>query len=410
MLIGFSQGYAVFYLLIFILFHTLFTFRLLAYERLISYYEEKLKHLLWCCINVVFIIVFFDVNLWKVLALLLFLSLIYATIKKLQNSYFVTLIISVASVLLFFKLLHLVLPEKTYLYYFYIIGVSYLILKLIHFIFESHNKLIDQDSLLSFLNYLLFFPVFSSGPITVYQDFISEIKKKVTVDEAFHYFIKGTKRIILGLFKLYFLSQYTELFSFFNLDAEYLQNAPLYLLILYAYISVFDLYLNFSGYCDLAIGLSNLFCIDIPENFNYPFSARNLHIFWQRWHMTLSNWLKAYIFMPVSKAMFSIKILSNKIYLVQPIAIFITFSAMGAWHGLESNYLIYGLFQGFGLFVVLFFDYILKKRKLYSKYHEIKVISIVSWFLTINYFAISLLLFNANNQSKLDILWSIVAS
>ena len=73
-----------------------------------------------------------------------------------------------------------------------------------------------------------------------------------------------------------------------------------------------------------------------------------------------------YIFMPLSKKMFGIKALSNRVHVIQPLGIFITFSVMGAWHGLEVNYLVYGLFQGFGLSAVLFFDYFLKANKLHK--------------------------------------------
>jgi len=404
MLFEFSQGYAIFYLLTFLLYHLLFTFHFNIVDKLVLPYEDVLKDILWLCVNILFILVFFNIAAWKTLVLILFISSIYIIIKNSKDSYFVKLAVSIALLLFFFKFLHLVLSEKTYLYYFYIVGFSYLILKLIHFIFEYHNKLIEKDSLASFLNYLLFFPVFLSGPITTYQDFTSEVKNRIKADEAFKLLIKGVKRIILGLFKLYFLSQYTELFSFFNLDAEYLQSVPFYLLIIFAYISVIHLYLNFSGYCDLAIGISNLFCINIPENFNHPLSARNLQIFWQRWHITLSNWLKMYIFMPLSKKMFGIKALSNRVHVIQPLGIFITFSVMGAWHGLEVNYLVYGLFQGFGLSAVLFFDYFLKANKLHKAYHSVRVFSLIAWFLTANYFALSLLLFNANSQDKLNIL------
>jgi len=373
-------------------------------------YEKNIKHVIWCFANTMFIIIFFKVTLWKIAALLILLAFIYIIINIFNENYFYILLITIPTILIFYKFLHLVLPKNIYINYFYIIGLSYLVLKLIHYIFVSHNKMIGSTSLFSFLNYLLFFPVFSSGPITLYQGFVNEIEKDLNINQSFHYFTKGVKRIILGLFKIYFLSQYTSLFSFFNLDSNHLLDAPIYLLIIYAHVSVLDLYLNFSGYCDLATGISNLFLIDIPENFNYPFIARNLHEFWQRWHITLADWLKVYIFMPTSKELFGSNYLSDKIYVVQPIAIFITFFLMGVWHGLELNFLIYGLFQGFGLFVVMFFDFVLKSKKMYQRYHSIKFIRIISWFLTMNYFALSLLLFNATSQNKLNTLWVIIFS
>ena len=118
--------------------------------------------------------------------------------------------------------------------------------------------------------------------------------------------------------------------------------------LLYAY--AFQLYFDFSGYTDIAIGLGRLLGIKLPENFNAPYLKPNLTQFWNSWHMTLTQWFRAYFFNPVTRAL-----RSGKKPLPIPIIIFVTQVAtmvlIGLWHGVTLNFVIWGLWHGLGLFI-----------------------------------------------------------
>jgi D-alanyl-lipoteichoic acid acyltransferase DltB (MBOAT superfamily) len=119
-------------------------------------------------------------------------------------------------------------------------------------------------------------------------------------------------------------------------------------LLLYAY--AFQIYFDFSGYTDIAIGMGRLLGFKLPENFNSPFLKPNLTQFWNNWHITLTQWFRAYFFNPVTRAL-----RSGKKALPIPVIILITQLAtmvlIGLWHGVTLNFVIWGLWHGLGLFV-----------------------------------------------------------
>jgi membrane protein involved in D-alanine export len=236
------------------------------------------------------------------------------------------------------------------------------------------------------------------------------MEKEIPRDQILKFILIGLKRIILGLFKIYFLAEYAKDFSLFSFDTSYLTIAPWWKILLFSYVSVIELYLNFSGYSDLAVGISKIFLLNIPENFNQPFKARNLQDLWQRWHMSLSSWLKTYLFLPLFKNLFSISWLKSRPLIIQPIAIFTTFFIMGIWHGLDNNFLIYGFLQGAGLFCVIFWDNVLKKKKYYKQYKNNLFISVFSRLITWTYFAFCIALFNAATTDKLNLLIKIITN
>lgn len=277
-------------------------------------------------------------------------------------------------------------------------GMSYLLLKLIHYSIEKNSERISDQSFLGFLNFSLFFPVFSSGPIVSYNDFQKELHQQHAPHEKVEFITEGFKRIILGLFKTVVVAKILSNFTIFQYDEIFLSKAPFLYLVFFFYITIFDLYFNFSGFCDLAIGVSKCLGIKVPENFNKPFSSRNLQEFWSRWHITLAVWLKQYIFYPFN--MYLARRIFFKMARYSPVfAIFLTFFIMGLWHGINKNYILYGLFQGLGLAIVSLWDQYLKRKKLMSKYHSLTVLRPIAQFITITYFGLSLLLFYATDGS-----------
>jgi membrane protein involved in D-alanine export len=145
----------------------------------------------------------------------------------------------------------------------------------------------------------------------------------------------------------------------------------------------------------MAVGLSKLLGIEIPENFNMPFIARNPQDFWSRWHISLSKWLYEYIFAPIYVKLMRLFSNSSKIIL-SSIAIFLTFSFSGVWHGLESRYLREGTLHASALFVFLNFDGYMRKYRpsLRKKMRDSRLVRVISTTITFHYVLLSFMLFS----------------
>jgi membrane protein involved in D-alanine export len=164
--------------------------------------------------------------------------------------------------------------------------------------------------------------------------------------------IPGTKRIILGVLKREVVS---EILSAAALPFLFTDRCTRWELVFGIYCYYFYLYIDFSGYSDLAIGFSKVLGLNIPENFDKPFLARNPMDFWRRWHISLLNWLNEYILTPVYTFL-----LKNCSFLpggvLSFIAIFITMGFAGIWHGEDERYLLYGLFNAAVLWAYRTYD------------------------------------------------------
>ena len=193
-----------------------------------------------------------------------------------------------------------------------------------------------ERNFIRFALFLSFFPRIFAGPIVRYKDTIGQITgRRVTLEN----FSKGIERFIIGLGKKVLIA------DSFSLIADKVFSLPSgELTFYYAWIGIisysFQIYLDFSGYSDMAIGLGKMFGFNIPENFNLPYIARSVQEFWQRWHITLSNWLRDYLFTPL--------VIRNR-YRGKPgiaISILITFGICGLWHNAGWNFIVWGLFHG----------------------------------------------------------------
>ena len=226
------------------------------------------------------------------------------------------------------------------------IGLSYILFRYVHFLVESYKGSITKSNFLTFLNYIFFFPTILAGPIDTYNNFQywvnnERIKYKRTL------FFAGITRIFIGAFKtivlvpmvITYATNYESLIPYFPPGIALLVS-------LFAY-SIY-IFLDFSGYSDIAIGSSYLLGIKMPENFNNPYISQNLSEFWKRWHMTFSNFLTLYVFKP-SLVLFN-KIINPKYrMLVTILSYLVTFIICGLWHGNQINFVYWGLWHGVGL-------------------------------------------------------------
>ena len=222
-----------------------------------------------------------------------------------------------------------------------LLGVSYLVLKAAAALVDAARGRLTEASLLDVLGWIVFLPTYASGPIESLDHFRSQTPR-ASVDRVFG----GLQRILFGLVKTLLLSHYLGVWASPILaDPSAFGSGTL---LLAAYAVILRFYFDFSGYSDLAIGVAAVYGIEIQENFDNPLVRRNLAQLWQRWHMTLTAWLRRYLFLPISRSILGRGARSRDL-LAFLVAQLVTMTFCGLWHGLGWNFLLWGLLQAVGL-------------------------------------------------------------
>jgi alginate O-acetyltransferase complex protein AlgI len=228
-----------------------------------------------------------------------------------------------------------------------VIGISYLVFRAISYI--SDVEILERHSFVAFVNYMIFFPTLLAGPIDRFDRFQEATNSPVplTRDDA----LSALHRIANGLLKKFVLADNLFVFGIFALDGE-VRDASLPLLWLGVLSQLLLFYLDFSGYCDVVIGLARLMGIALPENFNHPFRARNVQEFWMRWHMSLTGFIRDYVFSPL--AFFTYRSLGQERPRLIAVTLIYVFCLLliALWHATTEGFLVFGLMHGFALVVL----------------------------------------------------------
>ncbi len=224
------------------------------------------------------------------------------------------------------------------------LGFSYIVFRLIHVLRERQMGRLPALSLREHMTYVIFFPALTAGPIDRAERFVQD-ERALPETLAAPRLVEAAGRISVGLVKKFVVSDSLALFALNATNAEQATATPALWLLLYAY--AFRLFLDFSGYTDIAIGIGLLVGIRLPENFNQPYIKPNLAAFWQSWHMTLSNWVRFYVFSPLSRALLVRKVNPLMAVLAAQLT---TMIVIGIWHAVAWNFLLWGLWHGVGLF------------------------------------------------------------
>ena len=266
------------------------------------------------------------------------------------------------------------------------IGISYMSFKTIQIMIEISDGLIkERISIIDYIQFLLFFPTVSSGPIDRSRRFMVNIKERMPRDEYLELAGVGVYRVVLGLLYKVVLSTYSY---------HYLVTLPnfgsLEYSVKYMYLYTLYLFFDFAGYSLMAVGSSNILGIKTPMNFNKPFLSIDIKDFWNRWHITLSTWLRDFVFsrvfMEATKKKRFKKRLNTAMY-----AYMVNMLLMGFWHGLTISYIVYGAYHGI---LMAGFEYYQKKSKFYKKNKNKVWYKVCSWFITINLVIFGLYIFS----------------
>lgn len=247
-----------------------------------------------------------------------------------------------------------------------VVGISYILFRVLHLIFEVGDGALPRPPFWRYVLYCLFFPAFLSGPINRYQPFARDLDAPQPLDRETAF--ETLWRLLKGLAKVAVVGEILRMVqdnAASRLDAAMATPSMLFVSLAFAaatLLYMLYLYVNFSGYTDMAIAIARLFGIVLPENFNRPFMAINFQDFWSRWHITLSEWFKFYFFNPLLKVLmqrFRNPALAPYLGVV---ALFIVFLVLGAWHGASYEYLLAGALNGTGVSVNKLYQVEIAKR------------------------------------------------
>jgi D-alanyl-lipoteichoic acid acyltransferase DltB (MBOAT superfamily) len=284
----------------------------------------------------------------------------------------------------------------------FFLGLSYMAFRLTHMVYEIRNGVAPMPGFGEYLSFAFFVPTLSIGPINPYSAFHNSL---TAPDRTVTPIGRSWARILIGLTKYIFLGNLANQLSYDGLLADGLPHHWIDFPIAVAGYTAY-LYLNFSGFCDIAIGVSGLLGIHVHENFDRPFSKRNLQEFWAHWHMTLTNYMRDMVFVPLSKALVRRFGPASAPHCIA-LAIAVVFILMGIWHGAGWNFVLYGLWHAVGVVCVHYYTLFLKKRlgkAGFQKYRENRVIYHIANAVTLVYFALGLILV-ANSMRGLGIIF-----
>lgn len=228
-----------------------------------------------------------------------------------------------------FELINIILP----------VGISFYSFQTLSYTIDVYRGSIKPEkSLLNFALYVCYFPQLIAGPIERAQDFLGQVKSMNSLKLNFD--LTHINKIMMGFFKKIVVADRLSVivdFIYTNPNSSSLD------IIVAMYLFTFQIYCDFSGYCDIAIGISRIIGINLTENFQRPYFAKSIKEFWGRWHITLSRWFSDYVYIPLGGS----RVSSFKVYR----NILIVFTLSGLWHGASWNYLIWGALHGIFLMI-----------------------------------------------------------
>jgi len=218
------------------------------------------------------------------------------------------------------------------------LAISFFTFEFVHYLYDVRKGRMRITNPVDFALFAIFFPSLVAGPIKRCGDFLPQLHRGIAGVSA-EDVAAGLARIALGFAKKIVIAD--NLAQIINFYGPNFTRQPLAMRWLLLGAIAIRILFDFSGYSDMAIGLARLFGIGLPENFRWPYLARDLQEFWQRWHISLSTWIRDYIYIPLGGSRFGVtrKIING----------FIVFALCGLWHGAAWNFILWGVYHGAGL-------------------------------------------------------------
>ena len=324
-------------------------------------------------------------------------ALAIVNVKKWRSFYLFTPIVINTGILLYFKYLNFVIENVNHFFMKSIplkemilpIGISFFTFQQIAYMVAVYRKEIEKNNILDYLVYILYFPKILMGPLTEPTDFMAQINdttlKKVNLDNI----VFGIKIFSFGLFKKVMLADVfakAVTWGYTNID---IATSMDWILVMLFY--TFEIYFDFSGYSDMAVGTSLMLNIKLPINFDSPYKAISIRDFWKRWHISLTKFFTKYIYIPLGG--------SKKGIFFTYVNTMIVFLISGIWHGANWTFIVWGILHG----ALSIFD------RIFDKYQK-KICKPIRWICTFIVINILWLLFRSDSINQwLDIIAKIIS-
>lgn len=268
------------------------------------------------------------------------------------------------------------------------LGISFITFQQIAYLTDVYRKEVPVYSFADHLLFAVYFPKMAQGPIVYHNEFFPQLETLPTRPNS-EAIAKGLYSFAIGLGKKVLLAELLGKIVDFGHGSIATLTALEAILVILSY--TFQLYFDFSGYCDMAIGISQLFGIELPQNFNSPYKALSIDDFWKRWHITLTRFLTKYIYIPLGG--------NRKGVLRTYLNIFIVFLVSGIWHGVGLPFLVWGILHGFAQMLCRCF------KNTYSK-----IPKLLKWIMTFLFLNITWVYFRSASISDAHALLSRVFS
>ncbi len=346
--------------------------------------SEKLKNILILILSLGIFIYYSPESLLVLILFILFVyllgQLVYTARTDARNKkkWMIVAVSSLVFVLAYSKYFPAILAwwngfkiwKITYTELISIAGISFITFSGISYIVDIYRGNATPGSLPDAALYLSFFPKFVSGPIVLWKDFQEEMKHtRYSVEKL----SSGLSRIIIGFAKKLLIADTLGAhIAFIHSMAPNGIDRGTNWLIAIAYF--FEIYYDFSGYSDIAIGLSDLFGFNLKENFNFPYISTSITEFWRRWHISLGTWFREYVYIPLGGNR------TGNVY----VNLFIVFLLTGIWHGANYTFILWGLAHG----IIIILERAVKDKTWYKK-----IPSVIKWFFTMFFVFLAWILF-----------------
>ena len=337
----------------------------LLFFSLLFYFLGEPKYVIILILSGVLNYIFGKLVSGKHKKLFLTLAVSYNVLQLLFFKYTDFFIVNINNVFgLNISLLHIVMP----------IGISFFTFQALGYVIDIYNgKHKSAPNIINYMTYLCLFPQLVAGPIVRYSDVDKELKSRT---HSFPMFSEGVKRFVIGLSKKVLIANVLGEFAQDLIEVNFVSAW------LKPVLFTLQIYFDFSGYSDMAIGLGKMFGFTFLENFNYPLIASSITDFWRRWHISLSSWFRDYIYIPLG---------GNRVSKIKWIRnIFVVWFLTGFWHGASWNFIIWGLY--FGIILVI-------EKIFLSKYLE--KTKVLKYIYTLVIVIISFLIFNCNDTTEI---------
>ena len=256
------------------------------------------------------------------------------------------------------------------------LAISFFTFQQIAYLVDSYKGLTRGYNFLNYSLFVTFFPQLIAGPIVTHNEMMPQFNNIRNILKDYRHLFLGISLFLMGLFKKIFVADYFAGFATTGFDQ--MQNLTMLQGWFTSLSYTIQIYFDFSGYCDMAIGLAKMFNINLPINFNSPYKALNIQDFWRRWHITLSRFLRDYIYIPLGG--------NRRGYYRSLANVFAVFLIGGLWHGAAWTFVIWGALHGLANII----------WRLWRKTNR-QLKKFVAWFITFNFVNIAWIFFRAKS-------------